>query len=286
MEKEESNKGLALVQKLTAGTPDVLNLDLRNNLEQSLTVLTNIVKSKTLGKINTVEGALSYYVKAKELGIPFISSVDHMFDVGGKTNVDVHLMRAMVLRAGVIHWEEIYNYAPLYKYADSTNRVVATGINEDCLPDVFELPKGNSTQELAEDVARIKSIGKTPVFKTMDVIPITATISKFNYATKYRFTRYMKLPNGTEKELVEYGEFTLRDAVTAGLHLFKDGNVNTDSPWLIYLRNMLEHRAWTFGGRKIADDILFGLLERTEYLDMEKTPYTIEEGRVTIIQGD
>ena len=284
MNNESKNSELAVISKFEKPTTDVLNLDLTNT-KQTAEILTNLIKSKTLGKVNTVEGAIGYYVKAKELGIPFVTGIDHFFDVGGKTSLDVHVMRALVLKAGVIHWEEVYNNAPLYKYIDNTKQTIATGIDETCLPSIFAEPKGNTETELESDVKRIKGIGKIPVFKMMERVPITKDLSVFNYATKYKFTRYIKFPNGSEKELVEYGEFSIKEAVMAGLHLKKDG-VNLDSPWIKYPRNMLEHRAWTFGARKIADDILFGMLERTEALDMEKVPYTITDGKVTVISND
>lgn len=285
MNDKSKNSEIAVISKIGVSTPDVLNLDLTNT-KQTAEILTNLIKSKTLGKVNTVEGAIGYYVKAKELGLPFISGIDHFFDIGGKTSLDVHAMRALVLKAGVIHWEEIYNNSPLYKYIDSAKQTIATGIDSTCLPDIFEVPKGATEVELEQDVKRIKSIGKAPVFKMMERVAVTKDVSVFNYATKYKFTRYIKFPNGTEKELIEYGEFSIKEAIMAGLHLKKDGSVSLESPWIKYPRNMLEHRAWTFGARKIADDILFGMLERTEALDMAKVPYTVDEGGVHVTSDD
>lgn len=283
MKSENNNNELTALAKLSKPVSDVLSLDLNKNYAQAVEILTGLVKSKKLGKVNTTEGAMAYYIKTKELGLPFISGIEHMFDIGDKTSIDVHLMRAMVLRAGVIRWEEIYNFAPLYKYKDSTGTVVGTGVNTDNIPDIYELPKGNNTQELKEDVDRIKSIGKFPMFKSVDIIKID-TNSFFNYATKYKFTRQITMPDKTVHEIVEYGEFSLYEAIIAKLPYRKDGSVNWDSPWFTFTRNMLEHRGWTFGARKIADDILFGLLERTEALDMEKIPYTIEDGKVVVVE--
>ena len=275
--EQSDNTELALVQKLEKPNSDVLQLDFINNSEKSIEVLTKLVGSKKLGKVVKVEEAIAYYVKAKELGLPFISSIDHMFDVSGKTNVDVHIMRAMVLRAGVVRWEEVYNYAPLYKYIDSTNQVIATGIDDSCLPNTYEVPKGKNEEELKNDVSRIKSIGKTPIFKALDRVSVPELNSTvINYATKYKFVRQIKLADNKLYEITEYGEFSMAEAIYAGLAK------KVDSAWFKYTRNMLEHRAWTFGARKIADDILFGLLERTEYLDMNHIDYDIQDGRVEV----
>lgn len=268
------------VSKLTTPISDVLSLDLKANYAQSVEILTNLVKSKKLGKITTVEGALAYYVKTKELGLPLISGIEHMFDIGDKTSLDVHLMRAMVLRAGVVHWEEVYNFAPLYKYIDNTGKLIGVGVDTSNLPDIYELPIGNTNDELANDVKRIKDIGKTPMFKTVDIVKIEGN-TFFNYATKYRFVRM--LPN-FDKPIIEYGEFSMAEAINAGLHTKKNGEVDYSNTWFTYTRNKLEHRAWTFGARKIADDILFGLLEYTEALDMAKVNHTFKDGKVVVTE--
>lgn len=283
MEKSDSSTELALANPLSNREVDVLKLDFSNDMTGSLELLTSLVKSKKLGaKVNTPEVALGYYIKSKELGLPFISSIDHMFDVGGKTNIDVHLMRAMVLRAGVVYWETINNFAPLYKYIDGTGTVIAVGFDDECLPDTYEVAKGNTLIEKTDDANRIKSIGNTPLAKKVHTVEYSQGKSIINRGTRYKFTRIIMLADGTSRTLTEMGEFTVAEAIDAGLHLKKDGSVSFDSPWLKYPRNMLEHRAWTFGCRKIADDITFGLMERTEYLDMNKINYAIEEGKAVV----
>ena len=273
MKKEESGSSTEL-QKLTSPNIDVLNFDITNNLKGTLEVLTKLVASKALkDKVITPENALGLYVKTKELGLPFMAGIDHIIEINGKLGLDVHAMRALVLRAGTIHWEIIHDNVPLYKYIDKTGTVIARGVDDTCLPTLFEVPKGKTEQELAQDVKRIESIGKYPVFANMEKVFYTESHYFFNYTTRYKFTR--KVAN---KELVEYGEFTNTDFVIAGLHLKRDNNVNMDSPWIKYNKNMREHRAWTFGARKIADDILFGLLETTELYDINHVDYTIEDG--------
>lgn len=289
MESKNGNgsKELALVSKLSQPDTDVLKLDLSQNLEGSLKLLTSLVKSKKLGeKVTTPEIALGYYIKSKELGLPFMSSVDHMFNVGGTTNIDVHLMRAMVLRAGVVTWKEVYNFAPLYKYIDSTGQLIATGFNTSCLPDTYELVQGDNKEEMKADSERIKGIGRTPVAKRADVINLSEGMSVINRGTEYEFNRLIKFSNGQEHIITENGKFTLGEAFYAGLHTNKKGEISMSSPWLVYPRNMLEHRAWTFGCRKIADDITFGIMERSEYLDTQKIDYTIDDGKPTVINSE
>lgn len=271
-----------LVKVIEQPNSDVMNLDLHTGFDQSMAFLTSLVKSKKLKDINTPETALAYYVKAKELGVPFMNALDHMFDVGGKTSLDVHLMRALVLKAGNIYWEEIYNNAPLYKYIDSTGQIIAAGYDESCLPDGYQRVVGDTKEKQKADYARIEDMGDIAVIKRAEMIPVYGNTAVFNYATKYKFTRIMQLIDGSFRTITEHGEFSIKEAIAAGLHLKKDGTVALNSPWIVYHRNMLEHRAWTFGARKIADDILMGCLERTELLDMNHESYNIDsEGEVT-----
>jgi hypothetical protein len=283
MKSNDKSDKIESLQRIGTPTSDVLSFDLANNYGKAVEIVTNLIKSKKLGSINTPEAAIALYIKTKELGLPFITGIDHMFDVNGKTALDVHSMRALVLKAGTIHWELVHDFVPLYKYIDSTKQTVAIGTDESCLPYGYELLKGNTEDEKKEDFKRLTSIGATAVFKSVDKVPITANQSLFNYIMKYKFTRIIKYGN-TTKELVEYGEFSMLDAINAGLHLKKDNTINISSPWLVYTRTMLEHRSWTFGARKIADDILFGLLEHTEALDLAKQSYTIVDGKAEVVE--
>lgn len=295
MKENNQKNGDTNTVVLATPTTDVLNLDLSNNYEESLAVLTNIVASKKFKDIPTVNDAVAYYVKSKELGLPFISSLDHMFMIGGKTNIDVHLMRALVLKAGCVYWEEVHNYQPLYKYIDRTGYVVAIDFDDSCLPFGYTLVDEPNVEAIEAKMVELESIGKVPVFKQVDMVtyaydPVpgskeTIPRSHINYGTKYKFERNIPFTTSTSKIITEYGVFTFRDAVNAGLLAKKNGEVNLDSNWLKYMRNMLEHRSWTFGCRKIADDITFGLMERTEYLDSSKTDYTIEDGRAVVIES-
>ena len=291
--KENVTKDLV---KIGRPVTDVLNLDL-NDMDKSIQVLTEIVKTKKFKEIPTVAEAIAYYVKSKELGLPFLSSLDHMFDVSGKTNIDVHLMRALVLRAGSVHWEEVHSYQPLYKYIDKTGYIVVTGFDDTVLPYGFEVVNEKTEEAIKAKMGELEKVNITPVFKMVDRVTYgydpsstpqkPVPLTRINYGTKYKFERIIKTIDGNFRTIIEYGEFTFRDAVQAGL-LYKQGGtvLNDKSPWLLYLRNMLEHRSWTFGCRKIADDITFGLLERTEYLDMNHLDYTIEEGKAVVVGSE
>lgn len=266
---------------------DVLNLDL-NNLDAAMAILTKLVQGKKIGA-NTPEEALGIYVKAKELGLPFVTASDHMFMINGKTGVDIHILRALVLKAGGVHWEATSNAVPLYEYRDKTNNIVATGMNDSCLPDGYVLPRGNTSEELKADTNRIISIGKMPVFKKVSMIQITAgdannpALFVPNRITMHQFQRVIKMLDSKYKTITETSSFTTGDAINAGLHLKKDGSVNLSSPWLCYTITMLDTRSWTLGARKIANDYLFGLMEKTELYDVNKIEYKIEDATAEVV---
>lgn len=280
----EESKSNAIVLRNNVNTvPDVLDLDIKDT-EATMKILTNLVASHKLNKVSTPTEALSMYIKTKELGIPFVNSLDHMYEIGGKLGVDVHILRALVLRAGVIHWELIDDYAPLYKYIDNTNMIVTSATSDSHLPDTCIVVKGNNNEEMKTHKDAIVSMGKVPVFKLLDKIVLDSD-GKYQYinrVVKYKFTRVLVLGNET-KTLVEYGTFSVRDFYEAGLHLRRDGTLNVDSPYIKYQRNQLEQRAWTLGARKIGDDILQGTYTASELFDMNKMNYKVEDGNAVLI---
>ena len=265
---------------------DVLsNLDVVNNREAAMIIFKDMVSS---GKMNvkTPAEAMVMFLKAKELGLPFITASDHMNMVNGKAGVDIHILRAKILIAGFIYWETETDYKPLYEYRDNTNAIVEVCYNDDQLPDIYVTPKGKTGDLLKEDVARIISIGKIPVFKSIQMLNVYDGYAKIqNRGTVIKFERQIVMPNGEQKLLIERGRFTSRDVLEAGLHLKKDGSINPYSPHLIYQQIMQEHRAWTYGARKIGSDILFGLYETKELYDMNKTTYNVtEDGTAEVVE--
>ena len=78
MKDENDNSKQLVLSQQPVSNLDVLDLDLKNNTEGAMEVLTKIVASKKYDKLTTPEVALSYYLKSKELGLPFMSSIDHM----------------------------------------------------------------------------------------------------------------------------------------------------------------------------------------------------------------
>ena len=209
-------------------------------------------------------------------------AIEHTHVINGKTGVDIHVIKALLLRAGVT-WRCINNYSPLYEYTDGINVYI-----DGKLPDFVERCKSvkeanekriadekngitnetvyiypvswysdfsgniyksyNLTNKFEVAVNRqhadsiIKS-GKIPIYRIAN--------QPVDYITKYEFTRII---NGNT--ITAIGEFTYSEAQTAKL-FEKD-------TYAKYPKILISHRAFTYGARDIASDVIMGCMETTE----------------------
>jgi len=248
----------------------MLNIDVFNQRDKALELFKTMAKGNVSAK-KSPEDLLTMYVKSRELGIGFASAADHMHVIHGKTGVDIHIVRALLLKAGSgIHWEVLKDYEPQYKYTDGSN-IWLKGENDD---PVDFLPRECSYVYDKATTDKCKADGKQPVWKD-GTVPI-------DWVTTYKFTREVQSKYSRDvKVLTEIGTFSWLEAITAKLPLNKDGQFHPDSNWQKYRPLMIDTRAFTFGARKIANDLLNGVYETSELLDMNNISYTIDaEGKV------
>ena len=97
------------------------SIDLFNpeQLAAAESFLKRIMRSEK-GGIKTVEDGFAIMMRAKDLNLPFSTCIEHVHVINGKTGVDIHVIKALLSRAGVI-WEHTKDYAPLYEYTDGFN---------------------------------------------------------------------------------------------------------------------------------------------------------------------
>ena len=86
-------------------TLDIYNPDDRSKLEL---YLKSVMSSDKCG-IKTIQDGLAIYSRAKELGLPFTSCIEHLGVINGKTTLDVHLIKALLLKAAIT-WECTKDY--------------------------------------------------------------------------------------------------------------------------------------------------------------------------------
>jgi hypothetical protein len=258
-----------------------INLFDNEQLAAAIAFLDKIMRSDK-GGIKSVNDGLAILMRAKDLNMPFSTAIEHIHVINGKTGVDIHVIKALLLRAGVT-WRCINNYSPLYEYTDGINVYIdgkfpdfvercksVKEANEKRIADekngitnetVYIYPVSwysdfsgniyksyNLTNKFEVAVNRqhadsiIKS-GKIPIYRIAN--------QPVDYITKYEFTRII---NGNT--ITAIGEFTYSEAQTAKL-FEKD-------TYAKYPKILISHRAFTYGARDIASDVIMGCMETTE----------------------
>ena len=240
--------------------------------------ITKVMRSEK-GGIKSVNDGLAILMRAQDLGLPFSSCIEHIHVINGKTGLDIHIIKALLLKAGVT-WECIDDYTPLYEYTDSINVYVdgelpdyvvrcksaeeARKKSEESKDDeiVYMYPvkfykdmKGSIYRDYqlnatkfgiasnAQQVAEITKQGKIPVIR----IPSQPV----NYITRYKLKRIV---NNVCVEAI--GKFTYKDAQQA--EMFEKDTYKK------YPKVLIAHRAFTLAARDIASDVLFGVMETKE----------------------
>ena len=233
------------------------------------------------GGIKTVNEGISVLLRAKDLNLPFSTCIEHIHVINGKTGVDIHVIKALLLRAAC-HWECLEDYQALYEYTDGFNVYNENNLPDYCIrcntskealekasndkdgehmyvypvrfyKDVngniyrdYQLNANRSAFKIINHISQAKAVideKKMPVF-LIPAVPI-------DYITKYKI--YRKIG---DEWISSVGSFTYSEAVSAGL-FEKD-------TYKKYARILIQHRAFTYAARDIASDILFGVMETTE----------------------
>lgn len=243
--------------------------------------LTKITRSEK-GGIKTVNDGLAILMRAQDLKLPFSSCIEHIHCINGKTGVDIHIIKALLLRAGCT-WNLIRDYQPLYEYTDSINVYVDGSLPEyavkclsqkeaetkakedfdkDITDKVYVYPvkwysdfNGNvyrdyqlNTKQFGiainkQQVQEIAKANKIPVYRIPN--------KPVDYVTEYEIYRTIN-----NKPVTAIGHFSYSEAVSADMF--------TKDTYKKYPRILIGHRAFTYAAREIASDVLFGVMETTE----------------------
>uniref|UniRef100_A0AAU8MKX7 Coat protein n=1 Tax=Geladintestivirus 2 TaxID=3233134 RepID=A0AAU8MKX7_9CAUD len=256
---------------------NVLNLLDEKQLASAELFLKKFMASEK-GGIKSVADGLAILTRAQDLQLPFSSCIEHIHVINGKTGVDVHIIKSLLSRAGVI-WECTKDYTPQYQYTDGNTIFNETQLPEYCVKcknskeaidatkddmvGVYLVKwymdlKGNTYNEFQVSDKCVKAINKAHAIKLASegkfpVIRIPA--QPIDYVTEYKFTRY-KLINGKEREVTCISHFSFSEAQAA--------NLFDKDTYKKYARILIGHRAFTLGARDIAPDTIMGCSELTE----------------------
>lgn len=240
------------------------------------------------GGIKSIADGLSILARAQDLQLPFTTCIEHIHVINGKTGIDVHIIKSLLSRAGVV-WKCTKDYTPQYQYTDGNTIYLETQLPQYCVKcrtareaidatkddEVGVYPvqwyqdlKGNVYNEFQISDKCVKAINKAQALKIASegkfpVIRIPA--QPIDYVTEYEFTRY-RIINGKERVSKAISHYSYSEAQNAELF--------TKDTYKKYARIMIGHRAFVLGARDIANDLLMGCMETTELKVVENVPIT------------
>lgn len=241
--------------------------------------LTKIMRSKK-GGIESVNDGLAILMRAQDLNLPFSTCIEHIHVINGRTGIDIHIVKALLLKAGCT-WRCVKDYQPLYEYTDGINVYVDNSFPEYVARCKSQKEAEQKAKEAGTDselvyaypvkwyqgvdgnvykdyqlnakqfgvavnrsqAAEIAKGGRMAVYRIPN--------KPVDYVTEYELTRVV---NG--KEVTSRGRFSYSEAAQA--EMFEKDTYKK------YPRILIGHRAFTLGARDIASDILMGVMETTE----------------------
>ena len=230
------------------------------------------------GGIKTLADGIAILARAQDLQLPFTTCIEHIHVINGKTGIDVHIIKSLLSRAGVV-WECTKDYTPQYQYTDGNTIYLETQLPDYCVKcrtakeaeeatkddyvGVYPVHwyadlKGNVYNEFQVSDKCIKAVNKIHALQIakegkFPVIRIPAR--PIDYVTEYKFTRTRTI-NGKDVVTTCTSHFSFSEATEADM-FGKD-------TYKKYARVMIGHRAFSLGARDIASDLLMGCMETTE----------------------
>lgn len=238
-----------------------------------------IVDAAASTGISSKGEALMVFQKAIELGIGPANAISHIHVVNGRSGIGIHIIKAILSRpSSGITWELVQDYEPIYNYFDGTSIISGND-----LPEKTKILHGLANNP---DVAKYKAEGYYVVAKYPTIVNKVKTYVPIDYITTYNFKRIKKNIKGEWITINTTSSFSWSEALQAGLPLKSDGTISPNSNWTKYSKVMLATRAFTFGARDIADDLLLGCSETSELMEINNIPHEIinDEGTVRIMK--
>lgn len=282
-----NNKQIVKANESTSSLSRV-NLFNEKGVAQAEVLLKKIMASEK-GGIKSVNEGLAILLRAQDLNLPFSTCIEHIHVINGKTGVDIHIIKSLLLRAGVI-WDCTKDYIPQYQYTDGNTIYLETQLPDYCVKcktaeDALKATNennigvypvkwfkdlgGNIYNEFGVSSKCVVAINKAQAekFKSEGKFPIIRIPAQpIDYVTEYTFRRWVQTPDGL-KEMVVKSHFSYTEAQIAEFF--------TKDTYKKYARVMIGHRAFTLGARDIAADTLMGVLEETELSMVED--YTLTD---------
>lgn len=281
-----------LPQQVIGSAINHLNLLNDKDVVAAEAFLTRIMRSEK-GGFKTIQDGLATLMRAQDLSIPFSTALEHIHVINGKTGIDVHIIKALLSKAACT-WRCIDDYQAQYECTDGINVYCDNALPTYC---VRVKSKQEAEQKRANDKEEDDKVYVWPVkwysdfngnkykdyqlnSKTHKVVATKAEAIALaqqklvgiyripavpiDYVSRYEFTRII---NG--REVTAIGRFSYTEAIAADFF--------TKDTYNKYARIMISHRAFTYGARDIASDVLLGAYETTELKMSQGIPLTPED---------
>ncbi len=292
MNKQEPNDGdsgraLATRHNEPYNGLTAINLFDESQLAKAEIFLKRFIGSEK-GGIKSIADGLAILARAQDLQLPFTTCIEHIHVINGKTGIDVHIIKSLLSRAGIV-WKCTKDYVPQYQYTDGNTIYIETQLPQYCVKcrtpkeasevttdevvGVYPIHwftdlKGNIYNEFEVSDKCIKAVNRQHALKIASegkfpIIRIPA--QPVDYVTEYEFTRYNMI-NGKERISTAISHYSYSEAQSADLF--------SKDTYKKYARIMIGHRAFIYGARDIANDILMGCMETTELKVVENAPIT------------
>lgn len=290
--KESNTVSLQRANDLTQ-----INLLDEGEIAKAKVFLQSIMRSDK-GGIKTVEDGLAVIMRAKDLNIPFSTSLEHVHVINGKTGIDIHIIKALLSKAGVTWGKPIKDYAPLYEYTDGYNVFIEGSFPDGTIKcrnaeEAKTLSAKDTENFYVYPVRYYQSLKDNNIYKEYNINSTFAVVSNseeykkaiadgkhpirripnkpIDFVTEYELTRYISTLDGIKKTTA-IGRFSYSEALAAGM-FDKD-------TYKKYPKVLIAHRAFTYAARDIASDIVLGAYETSElHMITDTTPdeqYIIE----------
>lgn len=294
-EQKESNggSGTALITtRHETPTTSLSTINLFDDKQRTMAeaLITRIMRSDK-GGIKSVEDGLAICMRAQDLQLPFSTCIEHIHVINGKTGVDVHIIKALLSRAGVT-WECTKDYTPQYQYTDGDNIYNETQLPSYCVRcrsakeseaattedvvGVYPLRfyadlKGNVYNQFGLNDKCVIALNKIQALKLANEgkFPVVRIAARpIDYVVEYKFTRTFII-NGKERVQHAISSFSYSEAQVADMF--------SKDTYKKYPKVMISHRAFVYGARDIASDLLMGVMETTELKSIEGIDLTPED---------
>lgn len=244
------------------------------------------LSSSKLCPLDKAEDVAIALMTGQAMGANVMASINNVYSINGRATVGIHLIEAVLRNAGVVT-EILENYSPLYPlyvydYDDEgekklkDNKPIVLDVQYLFLNDIKE-------RDMMYKEALLNADSYTP--KILASLKPSYILKPAAYGTRIKLTRMLKQPDNSYKDMVVVSEFTTIDA--AKIFVKGVSILEAKDAWKHHPKELLYANTLRKGGKIIADDILLGLYETSEMLNISDINYDVDnDGNYVILDKD